>query len=212
MAETKICGIRTPADLDAVSRSGARWIGMVFFTKSPRHLSLDEASTLRRHAEDNGLNVDRIALVVDADDAALDAVVDAVNPAMIQCHGKETPERLAEIRSRYNVAIMKAIRVANAETLNDALRYDAAVDWMLFDSAPVDASLPGGTGHAFDWGLMAQWGGRSPWMLAGGLSDGNVAEAIQISGAAAVDVSSGVEKSPGIKDHAAIQRFVQAAL
>ena len=127
---------------------------------------------------------------------------------MIQCHGTETPERIAAIRTRFGLPVMKAIRVESAETLTLAQEYDDAADRMLFDSAPLDAVLPGGTGHAFDWGIMQQWNGRKPWMLAGGLNAGNVADAITISGAASVDVSSGVESAPGIKDHAAIRHFV----
>ena len=212
MAETKICGIRTPADLDCAHASGARWIGMVFFHKSPRHLSLDEASTIRHHAEVNAIKTERVALVVNTDDPGLEAIINAASPQMIQCHGTETPERIAAIRTRFGLPVMKAIRVESAETLTLAQEYDDAADRMLFDSAPLDAVLPGGTGHAFDWGIMQQWNGRKPWILAGGLNAGNVADAITISGAASVDVSSGVESAPGIKDHAAIRHFVTAAL
>ena len=210
MADVKICGIRTRDDLAAASAAGARWVGMVFFEKSPRHLSLDQAALLRDASTGN--TATRVALVVDADDAALDAIMAAAAPQMLQCHGQETPERLAEIKSRHGVDVMKAIRVADSTSLDAALAYDDIVDWMLFDSAPTDAELPGGTGHRFDWALMQQWQGRKPWMLAGGLTAANVAEAVSISGAKAVDVSSNVEKSPGIKDHNAIQDFVSAAV
>ena len=210
MADVKICGIRTPDDLAAASAAGARWVGMVFFEKSPRHLTLDQAALLRDTAMAETTR--RVALVVDADDAALAAIMAAAAPQMLQCHGRETPERLAEIKSRHGVDIMKAIRVADSTTLDAALAYDDVADWMLFDSAPADAELPGGTGHRFDWGLMQHWQGRKPWMLAGGLTAANVAEAVSVSGAKAVDVSTNVEKSPGIKDHNAIQDFVSAAV
>lgn len=208
MADCKICGIRTPADLDAAARSGARWAGMVFYPKSPRHLSFEEARALR----DSDAGIARVALVVDADDASLEAIITAAAPDLLQCHGHETPARMAAIKARFGLPLIKAIRVKDADTLAAALAYDAVADLMLFDSAPTAASLPGGTGHAFDWPLMRHWQGSKPWLLAGGLTPENVSAAIEASGAEAVDVSSGVESAPGIKDHAAIQRFVSAAL
>ncbi|MCE2516617.1 MAG: phosphoribosylanthranilate isomerase [Alphaproteobacteria bacterium] len=213
MARVKICGIRTPDDYAAVARAGADWVGMVFFPKSPRHLSLAEAAEIRALADANtSLKAPLlVALVVDADDDALDAMMAAARPEVIQCHGNETPERLAAIKSRHKVAVMKAIRVKSEDSLTAALAYDGIADMMLFDSAPVDAALPGGTGHSFDWGMMHHYRGTTPWMLAGGLTPANVAEAIRISDALAVDVSSGVESAPGKKDHQAIQDFVSAA-
>ena len=214
MADVKICGIKTIEDLAAVSTAGARWVGFVFYPKSPRHLSVEDARRLRQAVEDiEDKTATRpliVALTVDADDAQLQDIVDAARPDFIQCHGQETPERISAIKSRFGVSVMKAIRVKNADTLSSARAYDGHADMMLFDSAPVDADLPGGTGHAFDWGLMAAWQGTTPWMLAGGLTPENVAQAITISGANAVDVSSGVETAPGNKDHAAIHRFVSA--
>jgi len=212
MARTKICGIRTNEDLDAVAQAGGSWAGMVFFEKSPRHISYERAETLRIHARQLRHAPDLVALVVDADDARLDAIVKHAAPDMIQCHGSETPERLAALRARYGIPLMKAMRVTGRETFAAAASYENIVDMLLFDSAPLDADLPGGTGHRFDWGLMQHYTGTTPWMLAGGLTPDTVAEAIRISGAMAVDVSSGVETAPGIKDHAAIQRFVAAAL
>ena len=212
MADVKICGIKTQADLIAVHHAGARWAGFVFFEKSPRHLTLDDARSLRDHLDAFMAPPVPVALVVDADDASLDAIVAAVRPGLIQCHGKESPERVQMIKTRYNVNVMKAIRVAHAETLKLAEAYDGFADMMLFDSAPTGAILPGGTGHRFDWSLMQAYEGKTPWMLAGGLTPDNVAEAIRISGAKSVDVSSGVDESPGNKDHAAIHRFVSAAL
>jgi phosphoribosylanthranilate isomerase len=212
MADVKICGIRTTDDLTAAHAAGARWTGFVFYPKSPRHLTLDEAAGLREHLlglEEPPLSV---ALVVDAGDDELGGIADALRPEMIQCHGSETPERIREIKSRFNTGVMKAVRIADARALKAAEAYDGAADMILFDSAPPEAELPGGTGHRFDWELMRSYEGQVPWMLAGGLTPDNVAEAIRISGAKAVDVSSGVENSPGNKDHEAIHRFVSASL
>ena len=212
MAQAKICGIRTTADYDCASRSGASWIGMVFFAKSPRNLTLDEAGKLRDHGKARGLAPGRVALVVDADDSDLEGIIAAAEPGLLQCHGGETPERIGAIRGRFGIPVMKAVRIRDEQSLVEALSYDGVADLMLFDSAPVDAELPGGTGHAFDWGLMRLWQGSTRWMLAGGLTPETVRAAIETSGAGAVDVSSGVESSPGVKDHEAIQRFVSAAL
>ena len=215
MADVKICGIKTPEDFKVVAKSGGRWAGLVFYPKSPRHLTLEEAQSLRYTADQTADQADHcpdlVALTVNADDAMLDAIMHHARPEMIQCHGAETPERVRIIKSQYNVAVMKAIRVKDAATLDAARDYDGCADMMLFDSAPSGASLPGGTGHAFDWQLMAAWKGTTPWMLAGGLTPENIRTAISVSGATAVDVSSGVENAAGIKDHAAIQRFVSAA-
>ncbi|XDZ65179.1 phosphoribosylanthranilate isomerase [Alphaproteobacteria bacterium LSUCC0684] len=212
MARTKICGIRTPEDLAIVAAAKGRWAGMVFFEKSPRHISYEDARILRQHADELKNAPDLVALVVDADDDRLAVIAEYANPDMLQCHGSESPEKIATIRDRFAIPVMKALRVTGPDTLINARAYDGAADMLLFDSAPINTDLPGGTGHRFDWGLMQHYTGTTPWMLAGGLEPGNVAEAIRISGAEAVDVSSGVERSPGIKDHAAIQRFVSAAL
>lgn len=212
MADVKICGISTVDDLTAAHAAGARWVGFVFFPKSPRHLEHDQARLLRDHLDALVKPPIPVALLVDADDALLDQIVAAARPGVIQCHGNESPERIGAIKARYGIKVMKAIRVANAESLKAAEAYDGAADMMLFDSAPTGASLPGGTGHRFDWGLMQSYEGITPWMLAGGLNPENVSEAITISGADAVDVSSGVEESPGNKDHEAIHRFVSASL
>ncbi len=212
MARTKICGIRTPEDLSCVARAGGQWAGMVFFEKSPRHISYETARTLRAQTKKIHNAPQLVALVVNADPARIEAIVASAQPDMIQCHGSEPPEDVASIRDRFGIPVMKAFRVEGPETLINARAYDGAADMMLFDSAPLDADLPGGTGHRFDWGLMRHYTGTTPWMLAGGLTPETVADAIRISGAEAVDVSSGTESAPGIKDHAAIQRFVSAAL
>lgn len=214
MARVKICGIQNADDYIASHRAGADWVGLVFFPKSPRHLTLEQAAEIRATADAiAGIKTPLlVALVVDASDDQLDGITSAMRPDLIQCHGNESPARIAEIKSRYGIAVMKAIRVKSEESLMDATAYDGIADILLFDSAPIDATLPGGTGHAFDWGMMSAYLGTSPWMLAGGLTPANVADAIRISGTMAVDVSSGVEKTPGQKDHAAIQHFVSAAL
>ena len=211
MAQTKICGIRTAAEYDCASAGGAAWVGTVFCPESPRNLSLEEAAALRDHGVSRRLAAERVAVVVDTDDAALEAIIAAAAPALLQCHGGESPERVTEIRERFGLPVMKAVRVEDERSLEEALAYDGVADRLLFDSAPKDAALPGGTGHVFDWSLMRRWKGATPWMLAGGLTPDTVQEAIAASGAEAVDVSSGVEDSPGVKDHDAIRRFVSAA-
>jgi len=212
MARTKICGIQTPEDLNCVAWAGGSWAGMVFFEKSPRHISYETARILRAQTRQIDNPPQLVALVVNADLARLETIVEFAQPDMIQCHGSETPDDIAFIHERFGIPVMKAFRVEGPRTLIDARAYDGAADMMLFDSAPLDADLPGGTGHRFDWGLMRHYTGTTPWMLAGGLTPETVADAIRISGAEAVDVSSGTERAPGIKDHAAIQRFVSAAL
>lgn len=211
MAKVKICGIKTKDDLTAVSEAKADWVGFVFFEKSPRHLTLEQARQLLQHRNRLSHQPQIVVLTVDADDEALSAILDAADPDLIQCHGHETPERVEKIKRLYNKPVMKAFRVKDKTTFDDAMRYDGIADMMLFDSAPIDAALPGGTGHQFDWGLISSWRGETPWMLAGGLNASNVADAINISGALAVDVSSGVEEKPGIKSAAAIHRFVSEA-
>ena len=210
MNNCKICGIRNNADLEFISGLGARWGGMVFFEPSPRNLSLEEAADMRDFAEERNLSTERVALVVDADDSTLDAIIAAASPAMLQCHGDETPERIASIKARFGLPIMKAVRIEAIADLEAAYAFDDIADMMLFDSAPLEAILPGGTGHVFDWTLMREWNGSKPWLLAGGLTPENVKQAITVSGASGVDVSSGVEQAPGIKDHAVIQRFLSA--
>jgi len=211
MVDVKICGIRSVDDLRAVADAGATWTGFVFFPKSPRHLSIDDAAALRSVAQRLPSAPKIVSLTVDADDETLDEIMTQVQPDLIQCHGEEDPNRITAIKSRFARPVIKAIRVHDQQSLISAEAFDGHADMMLFDSAPMDAVLPGGTGHAFDWSLMRQWRGATPWMLAGGLTPENVAQAIAKSGATAVDVSSGVEDAPGIKDPAAIQRFVLAA-
>ena len=206
----KICGLKRPEDVDAAARAGAVYGGFVFFPKSPRHLTVDEARALAVEAP---VGLAKVALVVDADDALLDAITGAVPLDMLQLHGRETPERVSEVRTRTGLPVMKAIGVAGPEDLAAIDVYSRVADQLLIDAKPPqDAALPGGNGLAFDWRLLQ---GRKywtcPWMLAGGLTPDNVADAVRLTGARQVDVASGVESAPGVKDAAKIDAFVAAA-
>ena len=211
MVATKICGLRLPSEIEAAANYGARWIGMVFYPPSPRHLQLEEARSLASFAEKNAPKLQRVALTVDADDPTLEEIIYAASPAFLQCHGSETPERIAQIKTKFGLSVIKSVRITDANDLKQAEELEEVADMMLFDSAPIDASLPGGTGHSFNWSVMQEWQGKKPWLLAGGLTPQNVKEAITASGAEAVDVSSGVESAPGTKDLTAIRDFIRAA-
>lgn len=205
----KICGLCSPADMAAVVAAGATYAGLVFFAKSPRNLSLDQARLIA-FAAPAGLA--KVALTVDADDATLDAIIEAVPLDMLQLHGAESPDRVAYLRARYGLPVMKAIGVADEGDLGALLDYSLVADQLLIDAKPPrGAPLPGGNGLAFDWRLIAQRRWLRPWMLAGGLTPENVAEAIRLTNARQVDVSSGVERAPGVKDPALIAAFVHAA-
>jgi len=207
--QVKICGINSAAAADAVLRAGADFGGLVFFAKSPRNLSLEQGKML---AERMRGRVRLAALVVDDSDAALAAIASQVKPDFFQLHGQETPERAAQIRSRFGIPIIKAIPVSEAADLAKATAYDDVAEMFLFDAVPAaGASRPGGHGAAFDWRIL---GGRTfarPWFLAGGLNPENIARAIAVSGANMVDVSSGVESAPGVKSSDRIADFVAAA-
>lgn len=206
----KICGIRTEADLAAVVAAGAAYVGLNFFAKSPRFVTHDQARALA-HAAPEGLC--KVGLVVNAEDAALDALVAAVPLDMLQLHGSETPERVAAVRARYGLPVMKAIGVADEGDLAAVFDYSLVADQILVDAKPPkNAALPGGNGLSFDWRLVAQRRWLRPWMLAGGLTPDNVAEAIRLTNARQVDVSSGVESAPGVKDAGKITAFVRAAV
>lgn len=205
-ARFKICGITTPEGVDAAAAAGASWIGLVFFPRSPRHLSLDAARALAARAPEG---VARVALVVDADDAEIDALLAAVPVDLLQLHGHETPERVAALRRR--APVMKAVGVAEAADLPALDAYAAVADALLVDAKPPPgAALPGGNGLAFDWRLLEGRAWPVPWMLAGGLTPENAAEAARVTGAPALDVSSGVETAPGVKDPARIAAFAEA--
>jgi phosphoribosylanthranilate isomerase len=211
MAEVrvKICGLRTEADVAAVAAAGAAYAGFVFFAKSPRNLTVAEARQLALAAPEG---LCKVALTVDADDAALDAIVKAVPLDMLQLHGHETPERVAEVKARYGLPVMKAMGVADEGDLAGLIEMSLVADQLLIDAKPPKgAVLPGGNGLAFDWRLLVGRKWLKPWMLAGGLTPQNVAEAVRLTGARQVDVSSGVESAPGVKDPVKIAAFVAAA-
>jgi phosphoribosylanthranilate isomerase len=205
----KICGLRSKADVAAAAQAGAGYAGFVFFAKSPRNLSLAEARSLALAAPDG---LCKVALTVDADNATLDAIVEGVPLDMLQLHGHETPARVTEVRTRYGLPVMKAVGVAEETDLAGLIEMSLVADQLLIDAKPPrGAALPGGNGLAFDWRLLVGRKWLKPWMLAGGLTPENVAEAVRLTGARQVDVSSGVESAPGVKDAARIAAFVEAA-
>lgn len=206
----KICGLRDRAGIDAAAEAGARYVGFVFFPKSPRNLDIAEAAQL---AADVPMGVAKVALTVNADDAFLDGLCDTVALDMLQLHGSESPARVAEVKARYGLPVMKAVGVADADDLAQLDIYASVADQLLVDAKPPKgADLPGGNGLAFDWTLLAGRVWRCPWMLAGGLTPLNVAEAIRRTNARQIDVSSGVESAPGKKDTILIREFVAQAL
>lgn len=207
----KTCGLRTPEDVAVATGAGAAYVGFVFFPKSPRCVTPEEAAGLAALVP---AGVCKVGLVVDADDATLDAILEAAPLDMLQLHGSETPARVAEVKARHGLPVMKAVGVAEAADLAAIDRYEAVADQLLIDAKPPrGAVLPGGNGLAFDWRLLAgrkYW--RKPWMLAGGLTPANVGEALRMTGARQVDVSSGIERAPGQKDADRIRAFLDAAL
>ena len=209
-AEVKICGLSTPETVDAAVQAGADFIGLVFYPRSPRNVSLETAAALAERARGKARIV---ALVVNADDALLEAIASTVKPDFFQAHGAETPERVAAIGRLTGRPVIKAIQVRDQNDIAAAAGYSAVASLILYDAkAPetLGSALPGGNGHAFDWGLLE--GARRPaFMLAGGLNPENVGEAIRVTGAPVVDVSSGVETAPGVKDTGLIRKFIEAA-
>ncbi len=207
--EVKICGLKTPAALEAALAGGADYVGLVFFPPSPRNVTPETATALAAKARGRARIV---ALTVDPDDALLDAIVAAAAPDLIQLHGDETPERVAEIRGRWGRRIIKAVPVETAGDVQEARRYQAVADLVLFDArAPATSTRPGGNGAPFDWRSLLGLEDGLPFVLSGGLTPDNVADAIRLTGAAVVDVSSGVESRPGEKDPDLIRRFLRAA-
>jgi len=204
----KICGLRTPDTIDAAIGAGADMLGFIFFPKSPRNVSCSDALLLGKHVADRAA---KVAVTVDATDGELDAVVEALAPDLLQLHGSEEPPRVAAVRARYGLPVMKAIAVA---TRADLMRLDAyrfVADRILFETKPPPgAALPGGNGVPFDWTLLAGVDIGKPYLLSGGLDSANVHEALRATGAPGVDVSSGVEQAPGIKDPARIAAFAKA--
>jgi phosphoribosylanthranilate isomerase len=205
----KICGLSTRDTLDAALQSGADMVGFVFFPPSPRHLRLDAAQELGARAKGRAM---KVALTVDADDATLRGIVEALKPDILQLHGQETPARLRDIKRMFGLETMKAIPVERAADLAVLPDHAAACDRILFDArAPKGATRPGGLGAVFDWQLLTNLDLALPFMVSGGLTADNVAEAIRVTRAGGVDVSSGVERAPGVKDIDMIHAFIRAA-
>ncbi len=205
----KICGLKTPEALDAALESGADLVGFVFFPPSPRNLGLEAARALSAQVQGRA---GKVALTVDATDDTLHDIVAALKPDMLQLHGKETPERVVQVRTHFGLPVMKALPIAERGDLSPIREYAAVADRLIFDArAPKEATRPGGLGTPFDWTLLAGLNLDVPFMLSGGLDAGNVAEAITITHAPGVDVSSGVERAPGVKDPDKIRKFVRAA-
>ena len=203
----KICGLSTPQTLDATIAAGADLAGFVFFAKSPRHIDLDTARALGEQAAGR---IQKVALTVDADDAALAEIVAVLRPDMLQLHGHESPERVGAVKARFGLPVIKAIGVASVADVAAARSYDGVADWLLFDAKPApDATVPGGAGVVFDWELLRNIT-AAKWMLSGGLDPENVAAALRQTQAPAVDVSSGVESARGVKDAGKIAAFVAA--
>jgi phosphoribosylanthranilate isomerase len=207
--QVKICGINSTAAADSAVRTGAEFGGLVFFAKSPRHLTLEQAAPLAARMRGR---LKLAALVVDESDEALTAIAHRIKPDFFQLHGKETPQRVTEIVARFGIPAIKALALAEPADLAKAAAYEEMAEMFLFDAAPAqDATRPGGHGAAFDWRMLKDKRIRRPWFLAGGLNPQNVARAIEVSGASHVDVSSGVESAPGVKSEARIAEFVAAA-
>lgn len=206
----KICGLRSRAEVAAAVEAGASYIGMVFFPRSPRHLTLGDARWVAEGAPEGLI---RVALVVDADDDALETILSEVPVDMLQFHGRESPERVAAVRQRFGRPVMKAVGLADEADLPAIAEHARAADQILLDARPPrDAERPGGMGIAFDWRLIRGRRWPVPWMLAGGLTPENVGEAVRLTGATQVDVSSGVERAPGFKDPVRVAAFVRAAM
>ncbi|MTD99391.1 phosphoribosylanthranilate isomerase [Paracoccus sp. YIM 132242] len=209
MAQVKICGLRRPEHIVAAAEAGARYVGLVFFPKSPRAVSIDEAAELAAHVP---VGVARVGLFVDPDDALLTETLARVPLDIIQLHGSESPDRVAAVKALTGLPVMKSVGLSGPDDLPALTDYGLVADMLLVDAKPPKgADLPGGNGLAFDWRLLVGRKWLRPWMLAGGLTAQNVAEAIRLTGAPAVDVSSGVEIEPGVKDEALIRAFIAAA-
>lgn len=206
----KICGISTPEAVRAALDGGAGFLGFMFFEKSPRNLTPEAAAGLAGPARGRGARI--VAVMVDPDDAEVERIARTLRPDLVQLHGRETPARAREIAQRAGAGLIKALPVADAADLQVARDYEAVAEHLMFDARPPkDAVLPGGTGSSFDWTLLSGRRFRRPWFLAGGLNPWNLSEAVTASGAPMVDVSSGVERGPGLKDPALITAFLDAA-
>jgi phosphoribosylanthranilate isomerase len=206
--DIKICGLGTDAALAAALAGGATHVGFIFFGKSPRNVDPIEAGRLREAARGKARAV---AVTVDADDDALDRIVNAMSPDMLQLHGKETPERVAEVKARFGLPVMKAFSIRDASDLAAIGAYRGIADRLLFDAKPPAGSdLPGGNGVSFDWRLLAALDRNVDYMLSGGLNAANIGDALRLANPPGIDISSGVESAPGVKDVALIENFFRA--
>lgn len=206
---TKICGLTDATAVDTAVEHGADMVGFVFYPRSPRNVSAEQAEDLLRNVPSG---IDRVGLFVDPETDFLDQILAKARLDLLQLHGDETPERCRAISIYFGLPIIKAIKVATKADLKAAKDYEDAVDWLMFDArSAADGALPGGNGTAFDWTILKGAEFKRPWLLAGGLTPDNLAEAVKQSGATAVDVSSGVESAPGKKDPAKIRAFLDAA-
>jgi len=205
----KICGLMTPDAVDAAVEAGADMVGFVFFKPSPRHLETQVAAELMARVPEG---VAKVALTVDADDALLADITANTSADLLQLHGSESPEHVATLKARFGLPAMKMLPVSRIDDLAAARAYENVADKLMFDAKPPkDATRPGGNAVAFDWNILRTFSSPVPWVLAGGLTAENVAEAIRISGATTVDVSSGVEDAPGVKNAGKIRAFIKAA-
>jgi phosphoribosylanthranilate isomerase len=205
----KICGLKTSEALDVALEAGADLVGFVFFTPSPRHVGVKAARALGERVRGRA---QKVALSVDAGDDELAASIEALEPDLLQLHGKETPERVVMVRARFGLPVMKALPIAERADLASIRLYDEVADRLIFDArAGLEATRPGGLGKRFDWRLLENLQTRVPFVLSGGLDAGNVAQALRITAASGVDVSSGVERAPGEKDPDKIRAFIAAA-
>jgi phosphoribosylanthranilate isomerase len=205
----KICGLSTPETLDVALQAGADMVGFVFFPASPRHISLETARELGRQAKGRAI---KVALTVDADDTTLANIVETLRPDILQLHGKESVARLRDIKQAFGVQLMKVLAVETPADLAPLAGFAAVADRILFDArAPRGATRPGGLGAVFDWHVLENLDLKLPFMVSGGLTAANVAEAIRVTRAGGVDVSSGVERAPGVKDPELIRAFIRAA-
>lgn len=207
--KVKICGVRTPSIVEAAAKAGADYVGLVFFLKSPRNVTLEEARALAQAARGR---LRTVALMVDPDDGLIDRVLEIVDPDLLQLHGNETPQRVAEIKARAGRLVIKAIAVSDAHDVAGAAAFADCADIVLFDAkADPDAELPGGNGVPFDWQALRDFRGGRPFALSGGLTPDTVAQAVRLTGASIVDVSSGVESALGEKDANLVRKFIRAA-
>ena len=212
MVDVKICGISSPADYEACWAAGARWVGMVHYPGSSRHLDITALASLADQIEKfPSAGPQRVLLTVDQTFPSLRALITAARPDFIQLHGQEAVGFAIAIKAEFGLPIIKMIPIETIADLKACAPWDVVADWFIFDAKVAKGAQPGGTGHCFDWTILSPYQGRTPWMLAGGLTIDTVAEAVTISGASAVDVSSGVERQRGKKDKNKIHDFIWAA-